>query len=95
MLRMLNDDLAYGITVGSCSVRSWFLCHFCSQIRKWLMLQVPLGSTFKDPGYFAQSAAVGMSSPVTVTSSLSGTIASQANSAVSCMCASSLTILLG
>ena len=59
------------------------------------MLQVPLGSTFKDPGYFAQSAAVGKSGPVTVTASLSGTIALQVNSAVRCMSASALTILPG
>ena len=39
------------------------------------MLQVPLGSTFKDPGYFAQSVAVGKSSPVIFTATLSGTIA--------------------
>ncbi len=64
------------------------------------MLQVPLGSTFKDPGYFAQSA-VGKSSPVIITASLSGTIAFQVNSAVCCMSAqycmsaSPLTILPG
>ena len=59
------------------------------------MLQVPLGSTFKDPGYFAQSVAVGKSSPVTVTASLSGTIALQVNNAVCCMSAPPLTILPG
>ena len=50
----------------------------CYQFRTCLTLQVPLGSTYKDPGYFAQSAAVGKTSPVTVTATLSGTTAYQA-----------------
>ena len=87
MLHMHNDDLASGTTVGSCSGCLRHLCHFCFQIRKWLMLQVPLGSTFKDPGYFAQSVAVGKSSPVIFTATLSGTIALQVNSAMFCMSA--------
>ena len=37
------------------------------------LLQVPLGSTFKDPGCFAQATALGKSSPVTVTATLPGT----------------------
>ena len=93
-LHMHNDDLASGTTVGSCRGCLWHLCHFCFQIRKWLLLQVPLGGTFKDPGCFAQSAAVGKSSPVTATASLSGTAAFQVNRAVR-MSASPLTILPG
>ena len=32
--------------------------------------QLPIGSTFNDPGYYAYSSASGKSNPVTVTSAL-------------------------
>lgn len=32
------------------------------------MVQLPIGSVFKDPGYYAMSTAPGYSNPVTVTS---------------------------
>ena len=38
-------------------------------------MQVPLGGVFKDPGCFVQSTGVSKASPVTVTTTLSGTAA--------------------
>ena len=42
------------------------------QLSKCLTLQVPLGGTFKDPGCFVKSTAVGKDSPITITATLSG-----------------------
>ena len=35
-----------------------------------LVAQLPIGSTFKDPGYYAISTALGTSNPVTVQSTI-------------------------
>lgn len=46
------------------------MLYYCGVMRKCL---VPLGSTYKDPGFFVQSSAEGNSNPATVTATLSGT----------------------
>lgn len=43
-----------------------------NQLSKCLTLQVLLGGTFKDPGCFVQSTAVGKASPTAITATISG-----------------------
>ena len=35
-------------------------------------MQIPIGSTFKDPGYFATSTAPGKTSPISITATVAG-----------------------